>query len=203
MKLITKETLEKWDACKDCYDKFNELLPEGADLQTASKVLIDAGRNDYSDWLWGACKKDKDYIDQTYVTAGDWGTASAGEYGTASAGYRGTASAGEYGTASAGDRGTASAGEYGTASAGDWGTASAGEYGTASAGYDGTASAGDWGTASAGYDGTASAGDYGAIVIEYHDGQNFRKKVGAIGENGLKANTFYRIENGEFVEVKK
>ena len=147
MKLITKETLEKWDACKDGYDKFNKLLPEGADLQTASKALIDAGRNDYSDWLWGACKKDKDYIDQTSVTAGDWGTASAGYGGTASAGYCGTASAGEYGT--------------------------------------------------------ASAGRCGAIVIEYNDGSKFRKKVGAIGDNGLKPNVLYKVVAGEFVEVKK
>ena len=155
MKLITKETLEKWNACTEGYKKFNELFPEGAYLQDASENFNELGLHDYTSWLWSKCKRDKDYVDQTSVTAGD--------------------------------RGTASAGEYGTASAGDWGNASAG----------------DWGTASAGDHGTASAGDYGAIVIEYHDGQNFRKKVGAIGENGLKANTFYRIENGEFVEVKK
>ena len=56
------------------------------------------------------------------ATAGDYGTATAGDGGTATAGYRGTATAGDDGTATAGYRGTATAGDYGTATAGDGGT---------------------------------------------------------------------------------
>ena len=163
MKLITKETLEKWNACTEGYKKFNELFPEGAYLQDASENFNELGLHDYTSWLWSKCKRDKDYVDQTSVTAG----------------------------------------EHGTASAGDWGNASAGDHGNASAGYYGNASAGDHGTASAGGHGTASAGDYGAIVIQYYNGNNYAKKAGAIGENGLKPNTFYKVENGEFVEVEK
>ena len=48
------------------------------------------------------------------------GAATAGEYGTATAGDRGTATAGEYGIATAGDRGTATAGEYGTVQLSLW-----------------------------------------------------------------------------------
>ena len=51
--------------------------------------------------------------------------------------------------------------------------------------------------------GTATAGDSGVIAIEYYDGHQYYRKIGAIGENGLKANVAYRVENGEFVEACK
>jgi hypothetical protein len=107
----------------------------------------------------------------------------------------GTATAGEYGTATAGDCGTATAGYRGTATAGDRGTATAGEYGTATAG--------DRGTATAGYRGTATAGDYGTIQIKHWDGSRYRIKTAYVGENGIKANTPYKLDgNGDFAEVK-
>jgi len=126
---------------------------------------------------------------------GPWyrGTATAGYGGTAAAGYRGTASVGSYGTATAGS--------YGTASAGYRGTASVGSYGTALAGESGTASAGRYGTATAGYLGTASAGYGGIIQIRWSDGTRYRIATAYVGENGIKANVLYRLDNrGQFVE---
>ncbi len=163
----------------------------------------------------GACKYLQDHgcngaIIGGTASAGHRGTASAGDYGTATAGCRGIAIAGDIGTAIARYRGTAIAGYYGTATAGYYGTAIAGYYGTAIAGCRGIASvggcgiatAGDYGKASAGYSGTASAGNYSTISIEYYDGRR-RIKVGYIGEDGLKANTAYKLDdNHEFVEVK-
>jgi hypothetical protein len=103
------------------------------------------------------------------------------------AGYSGTATAGDGGTATAGDSGTATAGDGGTATAGDWGTATVG--------YGGTATAGDWGT--------ATAGDSGTIAIRHYDGSRYRLAVGYIGENGLKPNTAYKLDDkGNFVEAK-
>ena len=127
-------------------------------------------------------------------------------YGTATAGNNGTATAGDYGTANAGHYGTAIAGDYGTANAGHYGTAIAGYSGTATAGDYGTATAGRNGTANAGYDGTANAGEKGTIVILSWDEKNRRgrRNVGYIGENGLKANTAYQWDNNEkkFIEKK-
>jgi hypothetical protein len=123
---------------------------------------------------------------------------------TRSAGYRGTATAGDGGTATAGDGGTATAGDRGTATAGDRGTATAGYRGTATAGYRGTATAGDGGTATAGYRGTATAGPDGALVIHWYDARKGRYRVSAaeVGENGIKANTKYRLDaDGRFVPV--
>src|ERR1022692_4407475 len=119
------------------------------------------------------------------ITAGDSGTATAGNRGTATAGNRGTATAGDSGTATAGDSGTATAGDSGTATAGYSGTATAGDSGTATAGNRGTATAGDSGTATAGYSGT--------LVIKHWDGSRYRLLVAYVGENGVEANTAYKI----------
>ena len=98
-------------------------------------------------------------------------------------------------TATAGTRGTATAGDYGTATAGDSGTATAGDYGTATAG--------DYGTATAGDSGTATAGTRGILSIKWYDGDRDRIAIAYVGENGIKANTPYKLnEKGEFVEVK-
>ena len=126
IKEITETTLKKWGACEEGFDRFDELFPKGADLQTVSRGLIEDGHPSWNDWLWIKCKADNDYVDQTSVTAG----------------YSGTATAGDRGTAAAGDRGTATAGYRGTATAGYGGTATAGYGGTATAGYGGTATAG-------------------------------------------------------------
>jgi hypothetical protein len=99
---------------------------------------------------------------------------------------------------------TRSAGDRGTATAGYRGTATAGYRGTATAGDGGTATAGDGGTATAGDRGTATAGPDGALVIHWYDARKGRYRVSAaeVGENGIKANTKYRLDaDGRFVPV--
>ena len=161
------------------------------------------------------------------ASAGWKGSASAGESGSASAGESGSASAGESGSASAGWKGSASAGASGSASAGAYGSASAGESGSASAGWKGSASAGEYGSASAGESGkcvsggSASVGKNGCAVAK-GNGCKVRGGVGSVliiaeennndyaikewkavvvdGKN-VKADTWYKLENGELVEV--
>ena len=143
---------------------------------------------------------------------GDYGHASAtGDYGHASAaGYSGHASAtghsghasatGEYGHASAaGDYGHASAAGYsGHASAiGDSGHASAiGDYGYASA-------AGDSGWSIAGYGGRVKASGNGALTALYFNEKDSRPRVvtAYVGENGIEADTWYALKDGQFVEA--
>ena len=121
--------------------------------------------------------------------------------------------------ATAGDYGAATAGDYGAATAGDYGAATAGDYGAATAGYRGAATAGDYGAATA--RGKASTGSNGLSVAR---GNNVQVKGGigailVIAEEGedtcdivdwktvlvdgevVKADTWYRLENGELVEV--
>ena len=105
------------------------------------------------------------------------------------------------------------------ATAGDSGAATAGNYGAATAGYRGAATAGDYGAATA--RGKASTGSNGLSVAR---GNNVRVKGGigsilviaeekedthdivdwkAVLVDGevVKADTWYRLENGELVEV--
>ncbi len=155
---------------------------------------------------------------------GNYGHASAtGDYGHASAtGDYGHASAtGDSGHASAtGNSGHASAtGDYGHASAtGDSGHASATGYsGHASAtGYSGHASAtGNYGHASAtgnsgwaiaGYGGTAKADKNGALTLLWFDQKAKRPRVAVayVGEDGIKPNTEYRVDDkGRITEVSQ
>ena len=61
-------------------------------------------------------------------------------------------------------------------------------------GYRGTSTSGD--------EGTSTSGEGGTLIIKYYDGARYRIAVGYIGENGLKPNTPYRLnDNHEFEEV--
>ena len=156
----------------------------------------------------GICKAHFEYVTarckpSNSRVAGDNESASAGDWGSASAGYRGSASAGESGSASAGD--------WGSASAGDWGSASAGERGSASAGERGSASAGDWGSASAGENGIACCrggkvkGGKGCAICCAElddDGNNIGIAAAIVDGTSIKADTWYTVKNGKFVEAE-
>ena len=154
------------------------------------------------------------------ASAGFRGSASAGNYGSASAGESGSASAGESGSASAGIRGSASAGNYGSASAGNYGSASAGNRGSASAGESGSASAGNYGRcvsgreSSVGVSGVAVArgnncrvkGGAGSVLViveqKKHNYEIAQFKTVFVDGKTIKADTWYKLENGEFVEAE-
>ena len=157
--------------------------------------------------------------DRGAATAGDCGAATAGYRGAATAGYRGVAMAGDGGAATAGDGGAATAGYRGVAMAGYRGVATAGYRGVAMAGYRGVATAGDGGAATArgkastGYNGLSVArgknvqvkGGIGAILViaeerdDTYDIVDWKAVV--VDGEVVKADTWYRLENGELVEV--
>ena len=129
------------------------------------------------------------------ATAGDSGAATAGNYGAATAG--------NYGAATAGDRGAATAGNYGAATAGNRGAATAGNCGAATA--RGKASTGSNGLSMARGNNVQVKGGIGAILVIAEEGEDTYdivdwKAVVVDGEI-VKADTWYRLENGELVEV--
>ena len=157
--------------------------------------------------------------DSGAATAGDYGAATAGYSGAATAGYRGAATAGNYGAATAGNSGAATAGDSGAATAGDSGAATAGYRGAATAGYRGAATAGDYGAATArgkastGSNGLSMArgnnvqvkGGIGAILVIAEEREDTYDivdwKAVLVDGEVVKADTWYRLENGELVEV--
>ena len=153
------------------------------------------------------------------ATAGYRGVAMAGNCGAATAGDGGAATAGNCGAATAGNCGAATAGDGGVATAGYRGVATAGYRGVAMAGYRGVATAGDGGAATArgkastGYNGLSVArgenvqvkGGIGAILViaeerdDTYDIVDWKAVV--VDGEVVKADTWYRLENGELVEV--
>ena len=113
------------------------------------------------------------------------------------------ATAGNYGSATAGDSGAATAGDRGAATAGDCGAATAGDRGSATA----------RGKASTGYNGLSVArgknvqvkGGIGAILVIAEERDNTYDivdwKAVVVDGEVVKADTWYRLDNGELVEV--
>ena len=129
--------------------------------------------------------------------------ATAGDYGAATAGNCGAATAGNYGAATASNCGAATAGYRGAATAGDSGAATAGDRGAATA--RGKASTGSNGLSMARGNNVQVKGGIGAILLIAEEGEDTYdivdwKAVVVDGEI-VKADTWYRLENGELVEV--
>ena len=137
------------------------------------------------------------------ATAGDSGAATAGDYGAATAGYSGAATAGDYGAATAGDSGAATAGNHGAATAGDYGAATAGDSGAATA--RGKALTGSNGLSVARGKNVQVKGGIGAILVIAEERDNTYDivdwKAVVVDGEVVKADTWYRLENGELVEV--
>ena len=161
---------------------------------------------------WVKAHTTTEYTDPERATAGNRGAATAGSYGAATAGDCGAATAGDRGAATAGDCGAATAGNRGAATAGDCGAATAGDCGAATAGSYGAATA--RGKASVGENGLAVArgnnvrvkGGLGAVLViaEENESDYDIKEWAAVLVDGetIKADTFYMLKNGEFVEVE-
>ena len=137
------------------------------------------------------------------ATAGDRGAATAGNSGAATAGDRGAATAGDRGAATAGYRGAATAGNSGAATAGDYGAATAGDRGAATA--RGKASTGSNGLSVARGNNVQVKGGIGAILVIAEEGEDTCDivdwKAVLVDGEVVKADTWYRLENGELVEV--
>ena len=129
------------------------------------------------------------------ATAGNSGAATAGDYGAATAGNSGAATAGDSGAATAGDSGAATAGYRGAATAGDYGAATA----------RGKASTGSNGLSMARGNNVQVKGGIGAILVIAEEREDTCDivdwKAVLVDGEVVKADTWYRLENGELVEV--
>ena len=94
--------------------------------------------------------------------------------------------------------------------AGDEESAAAGDRGSAAAGNRGSAAAGDWGSAAAGKHGLACArggkakGLIGAVICVTETdgcGKNISLAAGIVDGVKIKADTWYKCENGKLVEA--
>jgi len=122
------------------------------------------------------------------VYTGDIAGASAyfAENGGAEGLYRRMASGGYGSTLTGGNDSTLTGGDDSTLTGGDDSTLTGGNYSTLTGG--------DYSTLTGGNDSTLAA--------RWWDGGRCRMRVHYVGEDGIKANTAYRCEKGELVEVQ-
>ena len=132
-----------------------------------------------------------------HVNENDKGAATAGYKGAATAGYSGAATAGYSGAATAGYKGAATAGEYGAATAGYSGAATS----------KGKSATGDYGLSVARGNGVKVKGGLNAILViaeeSIWDCEIKDWKAVVVDGEKVKADTWYKLENGELVEVKE
>ena len=113
------------------------------------------------------------------------------------------ATAGEYGAATAGNHGAATAGEYGAATAGEYGAATAGNRGTATS--RGKSATGVKGLSVARGNDVRVKGGLGAVLVIAEENKNdcsVKEFATAIVDGkDIKADTWYKLENGKLVEA--
>ena len=113
------------------------------------------------------------------------------------------ATAGEYGAATAGNRGAATAGYAGAATAGEYGAATAGYAGAATS--RGSSAVGSNGLAAARGNDVKVKGGLGAVLVLAEESNCDYKviayKVEIVDGEKIKADTWYRLVDGEFKEV--
>ena len=145
----------------------------------------------------GLVKAHIDYVkSHTTTEHTDPKQATAGDYGAATAGACGAATAGDYGAATAGSYGAATAGSCGAATAGDRGAATS----------RGSVTVGVNGTGLVRGNGVMIRGGLGAILVIAEEEENSYdlahwKAVVVDGET-VKADTWYKLMNGELVEAE-
>ncbi|TKI03547.1 hypothetical protein [Martelella alba] len=65
-----------------------------------------------------------------------------------------------------------------------------------------TLTGGDYSTLTGGYRSTLTGGDDSVLIIQRWNGKRYKYEIANVGENGIKPNTEYRLdEDGEFIEV--
>ena len=189
----------------DCFNYYNpahsvyhaveqggELSKNGDDSKVASTYMRIGARLDVCGLVKAAIEYTRsrtttEYTDPDMATAGDSGAATAGNFGAATAGNRGAATAGDRGAATAGNRGAATAGNSGAATS------------------RGKSASGENGLSVARGNGVRVKGGMGAILVIAEENVSDYdiaewKAVVVDGEN-VKADTWYKLEDGDLVEV--
>jgi len=216
---ITADLLKSWSACADGYQWFLKNYQQGATFGEINDALRADKRYSDSSWLvnrvFAAAVQDVSIVAASVKQMGADAAAiekqvaetPVGE--TSASGNDSQLAASGYGSklAASGNGSQLAASGYGSqlaASGNGSQLAASGNYSqlAASGNYSKLAASGSKSIVLGVYSCTASAGKDGAIALCWFDGKRPRIAVAYVGENGIKANTIYRVsDSGEFVEV--
>ena len=171
-----------------------KLSRDSEDSKVASSVLKVGARLDIPGLVQAAIEYTKsrcttEHTDPKMATAGSYGAATAGDSGVATAGDSGAATAGYRGAATAGDSGAATAGNSGAATS------------------RGKSASGKNGLSVARGNGCMVKGGIGAILVIAEESQDTYDveswKAVIVDGKKIKADTWYKLDDGELVEVKE
>jgi len=94
-------------------------------------------------------------------------------------------------------------GDYATMTGGDYATMTGGYSATMTGGDYATMTGGDYATMTGGYSATMTGGNYAVLQFTYWDGKRQRVVIAYVGEDGIKANVPYKLDdNHKPVEIK-
>ena len=203
---ITKDLLRSWSACADGYAYFLEHWSDGSTYAAVQAKLREDRKTDWSVWLtahvWEAAIADPSSsiaalaqaeVDEAITTTKDSPNSASGYFSkAASSGYGSKA-------ASSGDGSTAASSGYGSTAA----SSGVGSTAASSGNYSKAAVQGANTIAMvAGLGGQAKAGPNGCIALCWYDGKRNRIVAGYVGEEGIEADTLYRVADGKLVKVR-
>ena len=163
-------------------------------------------------------------------TSGNLGASVSGYQGASVSGYQGASTSGNRGASVSGYRGASVSGYRGASTSGDRGASVSGDLGASVSGYQGASVSGDWGASVSGNHGASvsrgksTVGENGIAYARGEDAASVKVKggIGSIlvlvtendGDYGakswkaeyvdgerIKADTWYKLKNGKFVEV--
>ena len=89
-----------------------------------------------------------------------------------------------------------------TLTGGDYSTLTGGDYSTLTGGYRSTLTGGYGSTLTGGYRSTLTGGGGSTLSCQWWAGNRMRIAVAYVGEDGIKPDVAYRVEDGKFVEVR-
>ena len=175
-------------------EQSGEISRNDDDSKVASSKIKIGARLDIAGLVKAQIEYTKSHTTTEYT---DPDRATAGECGAATAGNRGAATAGNYGAATAGNRGAATAGECGAATAGNLGAATS----------RGKSASGKNGLSVARGNDVRVKGGLGAILViaeEEKDNYDIREwKAVVVDGEKIKPDTWYKLSDGELVEVEE
>ncbi|MFV9175984.1 hypothetical protein [Serratia marcescens] len=228
---ITKEQVKAWHACTDGYRWFLEKFPQGGAYAAVHQALTEDKRFDDARWLVSQMYKthlnSAEFI-KAETAATDKMVTDLTSMEHPADQVEGENSSGDYAKigSSGDDAKIGSSGDYAKIGSSGYGAqiGSSGDYAKiGSSGDDAKIGSSGYGArigssgdgaridatgknavvAAAGSVKRIVLGEDGCAVVPYHDGTRTRFAVAYVGENGIKANKPYAVnDNGEFVEVE-
>ena len=129
------------------------------------------------------------------MTGGDFAKMTDGDCATMTGGYRAKMTGGDFATMTGGNGATMTGGNGAKMTGGNGAKMTGGNGAKMTGGNGANMTGGDCANMTGGNRANMTGGDYAMLVFQYFENGRWRNKTGYIGEDGLKPNTPYKLDN--------